>query len=335
MPNQNPALQALQGVTFNMSDPRNKMPKRLDAQRGQSLMGTPMESLGAFEGGLDLRDELSENLANTPSSDSYAIDRLKGLLGNTNRSLHESFIPEQMEQTNQWHRDDASARTQGFGSSGSTPETMGQSAAQSREIYRRNIEAEKMRQPLEQTRMEQAGGLQRAQEQSRGLVGQANAVAGHKEKGYDLLRDALSGGSVPPGGSLSVSGIGSVRNPVMGDPPNAAFDRIREARTQYEVAKQQAPSGFWGAINPFDNDQTGFRKKALDDAIMGYLGQYKGTNPLAKTKAWELYNNPEIEDMSAEEIIGALLEQAPDAISDLDEDGLAELQEILMTIKGR
>lgn len=340
---QNPYQLAMQGLQqpLNIPDPRNKMPRRYDPSQGQQIIpstespgmtGSANEPLDAWNAGLDMQDELEMNLANTPQTDSYAVDRLKGLLKNNQRGLESSFIPEQAAQVNQFNLGNAEAANQGFGQGGSTPTTSGQSALQSREIYKRGIAEEEMRQPLERVR-----------EQSRGLIGQAKQGADVKREGYDLLNRTLQGGQVPPGGSMSISGVGSVRIPQANNaPPNAAFESIQNARQQYEFAKQQAPDSKPGTLSRMfspsewgQEDQLGPRKKALDDAVQAYLGQYKSTNPLAKSMAAEFYKNPEAENLSAEDIIYSMMQDAPENIDLLGEEGLIELEEMLRTILGR
>ena len=356
MPIPNQALQGLQGVTFNMSDPRNKMPRRYDpSQVGPQSIQTPkggMATMGdanlpadSFSSGLDLRDELSQNLANTPASDQYGVNRLKQLLMENQKGLDGSIIPEQAQLVNQWRADDAAARTAGFGSMGTDPMSSGQSAAQSREIYKRAQEQEKMRQPMaiaqthetgetERRRMEDAGALQRSQVAADATIKQAQIPADVRTQGYKLLSDAMGVGSggkggLPPGSSMSLSGIGSTRTGAATAPPNAAFDRIRQARMEYETAKQ---GDGW-----FDGDNgTSIAKKSLDDAVMGYFGQYKGTNPLAKSKAADLYKDPDFfsPDTTIEDLMDLLMESDPNALDALGEDGMLELEEMLTTVRG-
>ena len=197
-----------------------------------------------------------------------------------------------------------------------------------------------MRQPERQTAMEQKGGLERAQEQSRGIIEQAqigaDARLGQAENMIDIMR--RMGGRVPS--RVSIGG-NSVSFSEPDEAPNSAYAALEKARTEYEFALKNKPGRFLGipgTTNPFGGpDNTGPRKAVLDQAIQGYLGQLDPNiyHPTLKTKAWQIYNNPELDpDMSSDETITLLQEVAPDLMA-MDENGLNTVLEMLRAMRGK
>lgn len=217
----------------------------------------------------------------------------------------------------------------GFGSYGSGETDSGNTPLQSREIYRRKADQEKMRQPVELKRIEGEYDVRQQQAQSQGLVDQQKVIAGAKTQGYDLFNKLLQGDGLKPGQRATISGVGSINEPEFDSAPNAAFQGILKARQEYEFAQQD--KGFF-------RDDTGPRKKALDDAVIAWLGQAP-YSPVTKTTAFKIYNNPSLnsddfKDASSQEIIMELAEQAPDLMQ-MDEESLMQVIEALQTMRGK
>ena len=229
-------------------------------------------------------------------------------------------IAQQKPMIDAFQQGNYAAASEGFGAGGEVDSetSSGNTPLQSREIYRRKFEQEKMRQPERQTAMEQKGGLERAQEQSRGIIEQAQIGADARVGQANNLLSMLQGGRRPTrvsSGGTSVS---------FGEPdeaPNAAYQGIENAGKEYDVAA----SKWW------NGRETAMRKSALDAAIQGYFGQLDPNiySPQVKNYAWKIYNDPDTKDMKTEEIIQGILGADPAA----DPDELATLEEILRTIR--
>lgn len=104
---------------------------------------------------------------------------------------------------------------------------------------------EKLRQPAEIARINAAGGVAQQQEASRGAAGVAKINAGASQGKLEALQSMLSGG-IQPGGSVSVSGVGSVRAPSAQAPNSALMNEV----TRMKFAAEQSLGRKWSWDGP-------------------------------------------------------------------------------------
>lgn len=256
------------------------------------------------------------------------LARLGGIADDYQSDMDESPLAAQQAQTDNFNTQNYQAASQGFGSSDPTNDaSKGSNPLQSREIYRRGIEQEKLRQPVQLENIKQAGDLAQQKEQSRGLIGQQEVIANAKSQGFDALQQMMNSpnGGLKPGQRVAIPGIGSFNVPGYESAPNGAFQAINKARLEYEYAKKNKPESF----NVFGTDETGPRKKSLDDAVLGYFGQYP-TSPNVRNFATQIYMDPKTEDLSTDDILHMI-----NTTGQYEQEDLDTLAEMLQTAKGK
>lgn len=267
-------------------------------------------------------------------------NKYAGLASDYESDRQNSTVGRQAPLTQSFETNNYGAASEGFGAFGQgvggEGTSEGQNPLQSREIYRRKFEQEKMRQPERTNAATNAADIQRQRIQSQGLVDQADALGRNRSEMGNALIDLFGSGGMPAGSSISFPGGGSVRVPGVDATPNGAFTALTKARQEYNYAKQNAPgrmgkiAGFFGLGGP---DRIGPAKAALDDAALGYIGQLDPNiySPQITNFAWEAYQDPDNENLSTDEIAQIVRQQAPD----VDADELNAFVTVLRTLKGR
>lgn len=170
MPSIDQLIQMLQGSQRPaLPQPRRQLPLGRDG-----MQGSANDPVDAFNYESAFGDELQQRLADTPQSDSYNYNRLATMLGTNQRSLAKNPITAQGAQVEGQRADLRSAVDEGFGSAdmdlartdpthfgNANGALSGVSPVVARNIYKRQIGEEQMRQPMEMERIKEAGANER------------------------------------------------------------------------------------------------------------------------------------------------------------------------------
>lgn len=305
----------------------------LDALKGKSPMtaNDPANAYSMLKGlshEARMRQAMEKGLAQQgdPMAQGNAT-RFGGYADEYDSELAESPMTGMIAQQNQFDLGQNEAQMQGFTSGGTGDTDSGKTALQSREIFKRNFEREKVRAPITQEEIRQKGGLAQQQEQSRGIVEQARIGADAKLGQAENLLGLLRGGGLRPGQRISLGGGMSINEPAFNSAPNAALKAVQDARLQYDYAVKNRSNGFFGIGG---DDQTGPRKNELDQAINNFLIQHPA-DPSVKAYAKQIFDDPETQNLSTNDIIHHILSTAPDT----DPDDLDQLASILQVLKNK
>lgn len=325
MAGQNPYQLALDGLRMkHYSDVPNSrlVPKKVLQEQDPSV--------GAFNFDNAMSDEAALSAAQYAGlGDANKVrqfDRIAELFGGR---AERSPIMQQKAMVDSFNQQNIAAAHEGFGAG------EGQSALQSREIYKRQ-QAEKNSDANVETIRGQYD-VEQQKEMSRGLERQAEVGADARvlqaENLVNLVRGAGPGAvsrvSVPGGGSVSFDQPAPIANP--------AYDAIRQARQAYVAARESAPRGLGAWIpgaSARSNALIKARKDALDQSVNSWVDQLVQRDPskaMAAQRARQLYNNPQYTDNDPsqtiiDDIIGAGM---------ADPQTASQILEILSVIRGR
>ena len=257
---------------------------------------------------------------------------LAGLKADAETRLAESPLSQQRSEYDKFNMDSSSAYNEGFrgDSLSGTPGSSQLHGIQEREAYGRQQAQAKLDQPMKIAEMERdsrrevagierAGGLERAQEQSRGLYGQAEVGANvRSELGRMMLE-----GQIGNGRSLSLTGVGSVGREAERRPLAAGFfNPVNQARQLLEDSKSS--SSGWD-FNPFkrtpdpNDPMVAQRQRELDSSFQGIMVNHRAAQDV-KNMAWNLRNDPNYEDV-----------ELPD---DWNDDDINDLEELIRAYRG-
>lgn len=153
------------------------------------------------------------------------------------------------------------------------------------------LEAEKMRQPSEVARINAAGGVAQQQEASRGAAGVATINQRGAQAKLEALQSMLSGG-IAPGGSVSVSGVGSVRQPSAQQPNSALLNKITDMKFAAESSLGRKWS--WDGATP--------EEQALKQSVNNFLLSYQAPDDV-KDAVISALSDPTLADISNEDLI--------------------------------
>jgi hypothetical protein len=281
---------------------------------------TLSRNLGQLGDEADLRAIMAERAGDAPNE----ISALKQLAGRWHDQRADTI---QNMQPSPFQQEQTSAINEGFGNSDLNPNPV-----IARNLYKRNFEQEKMRQPIQEQAMKQAGDTQR---QNIASGAQRYVADRGYEEGVDvetirqepqnkyaetqrmLLLDEA--GQPRAGGNIASVGKGAVRYQ---SSPNPTTANNQLAIIRGNLVKQ-------GGV-PFINRNNPTREQTEYNSYL--MSTIAGSNldPEAKQDIAALFERPESAEMSIEQLIQSL----PIDHSQLDDALLADITDLFMKLKG-
>ena len=167
-------------------------------------------------------------------------------------------------------------------------------------------------QQLEAAKVNALGGVQQQQEVSRGALDvekERQRGAGQK---YEAMQNLLAAGVVP-GGSVSISGVGSVRAPAATN-LNPLLNQVTNMRFAAESAIGRKWS--WDGPSP--------EERALRQSIENVMMQDRATPPDVKNTVREILSSPSLAGIPNEDIIADAANDDGTSLTPLQQQKLSE-----------
>lgn len=284
----------------------------------------------------DLRDDTEDQIINQTKARGYAaassrpqeaqayngnIDAFTKLLGRTNADLEENPLTKQMDEVNDYHKQERNAILGGF-TGGLNAKGEGMNPIQQSADYGRQFETAKLNAPIEQQRVQSEGELEKQRVASQGNLEVANSKAAIQEA---QLNAAIASGrtikSFTPSGGFSFE---TTRPPQQ---VNAGL--LRDITNTRAAMKQK------GAKNSFLGIPYGESPEhvAYKGALGAAYAQHPGA-PELKELAQMISENPNLDGYSTDAVLQKLHQDGSVDISDMTPEEKDQLDELLFIGRG-
>lgn len=275
---------------------------------------------GEFGDEAEMRSIMAEK-AGSPSNEISALNRLAGSWRQKQVGTMAGMMPTPREQ------DRISALDEGFGGS-----ELHHDPVIARNLFKRNMEQERMRQPLEQTRMQQAGETQRQNISSNAERYKAD-VSYNESVDTEELRQEPNNAYAEIQRALMLDKDGNPRQ-------NGNVAAVNKSGVRYQTQPNQTAANNQLAIIrgnlvkqggvPFLNRNNPTREQAEYNSYITSTIAAANLPPEAKQDIAALLERPESAEMSIQQLIESL----PIDHTQLDQNDIAALTDIFMKLKG-